>query len=473
MAEKKKVSSSVVAKAGIWYTISNFAFRSVAFITTPIFARILTNAQYGEFNNITSWVSILFIFTSCDLYTSIIRAKLDYEDDLERYGFSVLTLGSIITIALFLFTIPFSGFFADLMDIQPKYFIIIFIYLLFVQGFYVYITIERAHYKYKTFSILTGIGIVASCLLSLLLVTLMNNKLDARVIGQYVPYILIGMVLYVLVALKGKKVYFPYYKYALSLSLPLIPHLLSMTLLSSSDRIMITKLSGAEYTAIYSIAYIVANIITILIDSMNKAWAPWLLDSLKANEKSSIKKTAFLYFTIFIVMIFGILLVAPEIVLILGGKKYMDGIYVLPPLVIGTVFQFAYTMYVQVEYFEKKMKMVAIATSVAAIINVALNFVLIPKFGYIAAGYTTLISYMVLFLLHYFTVANLGYRNIFSRRVIFGGLILSLLTLPVSLILYKFQILRYITIGLYLLVLGVIVYRRRDIIIRFIRKRQV
>lgn len=65
-----------------------------------------------------------------------------------------------------------------------------------------------------------------------------------------------------------------------------------MTLLGSSDRIMITKLLGVEYTALYSIAHIVASIVAILIDSMNKAWAPWFLDSMKENEQKSIAKVS-------------------------------------------------------------------------------------------------------------------------------------------------------------------------------------
>lgn len=472
MTDKKQVSANVVLKAGAWYTISNFAFRAVAFITTPIFARILTKAEYGEFNNITSWVSILFILTSCDLYTSIIRAKLDYEDDLERYGFSVLTLGSIITVIIFAINMVFGDLFSDLMGIQAKYFPIMYVYLLFVQGFYVYITIERAHYKYKTFSLLTGVGIVASCLVSLLLVYLMQDKLDARVIGQYGPYIVIGAVLYFLVAKKGRNVHFPYYKYSILLSLPLVPHLLSMTLLSSSDRIMITKMAGAEYTAVYSIAYIVANIIAILIDSMNKAWAPWFLDTLKIDNKVAIRKTVLPYFGIFIALIIGILLAAPEIVLILGGSKYIEGIYVLPPLVIGTSFQFAYTMYVQVEFFEKKMKMVAIATSIAAVVNIVLNYFLIPKFGYIAAGYTTLIGYMILFAIHFITISRLGYKDIFDRKIIFGGLAFSVIVLPVALILYQNRVLRYVAFALYVALLIWIVYRNRDVIRQFIASRK-
>ena len=473
MASEGKISADVVLKSGLWYTIGNFAFRAVAFITTPIFTRLLSKAEYGEYNNITSWIAVLFIFTSCDLYTSIIRAKLDYEKDLERYSFSVLTLGSIISVALFAITMLFRNALADLMGIQPKYFYIMFVYLFFVQGYYVYITLERARYRYKKFSIITGAGIVLSCFFSLFLVLLMKDKLDARVYGQHIPYIVIGLVLYVLIAKKGKAVYLPYYRYGLLLSLPLVPHLLSMTILSASDRIMITKIAGAEYTAIYSVAYIVANIVSILLDSMNKAWAPWFLDSVKAKDLEAVKKAAVPYYGAFIAMIIGVLLAAPEVVMILGGRKYMEGVYVLPPLIVGCAFQFAYTMYVQVEFYEKKMKIVAVATSIAALINIVLNYVLIPYFGYIAAGYTSLVVYMILFLIHYYTACSLGYKSIFDRRIIIGGLGLTLGLMPIILVLYRVpNFVRYGVLAVYIIFLLGIVYHYRHLIKEILGRRK-
>lgn len=469
--KNKTVSSKVVLKSGIWYTVSNFMFRAVAFITTPIFARMLSKAEYGEFNNISSWISILFVLTSCDLYTSIIRAKLDYPDDIEQYGFSVLTLGSLITAGEFLVIMFFRNSISEIMGIEERYLGIMFAYLFFVQGYYVFITIERAHYRYKTFSILTGVGIISSCMLSVLLIMVLENKLNARVYGQYLPYILLGIILYILVARKGKQVQFAYYKYSLLLSLPMIPHLLSMTVLSSSDRIMIAKLCGSEYVALYSIAYIVANIIAILIDSMNKAWAPWFLDLLKNNDKKTIRKIARPYFGMFLIMILGIILVAPEIVYILGGEAYIEGIYVLPPLIIGCAFQFAYTMYAQVEFYEKRMKMVAIGTSVAALVNIGLNYVLLPIFGYVVAGYTTLIGYALLFTIHYITIYKLGYKDIFERKIIFGGLLILIICMPVVSILYKKILVRYCMVIIYLLFLIWYAYRKKDFLRKFKEKR--
>ena len=59
-------------KSGIWFTASNFLIKGIGFITTPIFTRLLTKAEFGEFNNFRTWVNILLILTSLNLESSLI-----------------------------------------------------------------------------------------------------------------------------------------------------------------------------------------------------------------------------------------------------------------------------------------------------------------------------------------------------------------------------------------------------------------
>lgn len=462
-------SSSVIAKSGIWYTLSNFLFRGIAFITTPIFARLLTKNEFGEFNNIISWIAILFIFTSCDLYTSIIRAKLDYENDLDSYALSVLTLGSIITLIIFAVVYIFRDAIFTLMEINLKYIYIMFLYLLTIQGYFCFITLERAKYRYKAFSIISGLAIVISSLVSVFAVIYFDNKLDARVYGWYIPYIVMGIILYFKVYKNGKEVKFEYYKYALTLSLPLVPHLLSMTILASSDKIMITKFINTEKTALYSVGYIIANIISILIDSLNKAWAPWFLDNLKIGKKDIIKKLSKYYYMIFVILIVGVLLISPEIILILGGEKYSSSINLIPPFLVGGLFQFLYTLYVQYEFFEKKMNAVAIATGISAASNIILNFIFIPKIGYVAAAYTTMASYFILFIIHYRVVCKLGYRNIIDKKILVSTIFFMMVLLLISKYLFRSVVLRYLLVVIIGLGAMYLIFKKRFLIKKFFK----
>ena len=308
-------SSGVVAKAGLWYTVCNFFFRGMAFITTPIFARMMTKTELGSFSNFSSWAAILTVVTSFDLAQSIIRSKLEHEKDMDSYIWSILTFSTIWTLLLYGLVLLFPSIFSEFLKIDEKYIHIMFLYLLSAPAYQMLITKHRAFYKYKMFVLLTGIMSVSGTLLSLTMVILMQDKLMGRIMGYYIPNIIIGFSIFAILAIKGKKVKVRYWKYACVICLPLVPHVLSLYLLSSSDTLIITRLCGAEYTAVYSIAYSAYHIVTILFDSMNKAWAPWLLESLHQKKYSQIKKVSKVYIGIFVIIILIILLVFMTIIL--------------------------------------------------------------------------------------------------------------------------------------------------------------
>lgn len=442
-------NNKVAIKSGLWYVIGDILFRTIGFLTTPIFTRILSVAEFGQFNNILSWSVILFFIVSIDLHSSLVRSKLDYEDDMEGYATSILLLSTVVNIILYAIVKLNIGFFSELFSIQPKYIDIMFIYMLFLEAYYVFITYERANYRYKRYTIATGIVILSVNIVSIALVFILQDKLNARVYGYFIPYIIIGAVMYFMIVKRKPKIKIEYIKYALALSLPLLPHLISLNILSSSDKVMITSMIGEEANAIYSIAYLIANILVIIYVAMNKAWAPWFMDTLKAGNKAIIRTASKFYFLAFVAIIFGVGLISPEVILILGGQKYLEATTVLVPLLISTIFQFGYSMYLQVEVYEKKLKVVSFATIVAALTNIGLNFILLKRFGYVAAGYTTLIGYGVCYLIHYNTISKMGYKHLLDTKTINIALLGSLLVLPIFTVLYNYTVIRYIILIVY------------------------
>ena len=81
-----------VIQSGVWFTFSSFLINAVSFFITPLFARLLTKGEYGDFSNFTSWLSIIFVVTSLNLEASLIRARFDFEQDLDRYVLSMASL---------------------------------------------------------------------------------------------------------------------------------------------------------------------------------------------------------------------------------------------------------------------------------------------------------------------------------------------------------------------------------------------
>ena len=96
----------------------------------------------------------------------------------------------------------------------------------------------------------------------------------------------------------------------------------------------------------------------------------------------------------------ALILIAPEVVKILANESYWEGISIIPPVVLANYVIFAYSLYVNIEHYYKKTPYITVNTIIAAASNIVLNFIFIPRYGYIAAAYTTLASYFISFVLH-------------------------------------------------------------------------
>ena len=459
-----------VFNSGIWFTISNFIVRGIGFITTPIFTRLLTKSEYGAYNNFATWMTIILIVTSLNLEASLIRARYDFEKELKNYVSSMMVLSALSTLIWFIVIVLFRNVFVDLFSIDFKYICCMFIYLLFYPAINLFQTMERFEYKYKwTAGISLAVALTTS-LLSVVLVYRLTNRLTGRILGYVIPIGVIGLCIIIYFVLSKSQVKIFYWKYALPFTLPFIPHLLAMNLLSGMDRLMIKQYCGSEDLAIYSLAYTCGSIITILVTSINDAFSPWLGEMLSQKNYKALNEISIPYVSVFAYCACGSVLVIPEILLLLGGKVYMDAQYVMPPVAASTILQFIYCMYVNVEQYEKKTKLMAVASVSSVIVNYILNYFFIPRFGYIAAAYTTYASYFVLMFFHMLIVNHIGRSEVYKNKIIIIlALIVSIIMFSVTFIMNNFAV-RYSIVILYILVGLYLIYKNQDIIKKFLKK---
>jgi len=461
--------NKLAIKSGIWYTVANFLVRTVTFFTTPIFTRLLTKAEYGDFNTFLSWQSVAIVVISLNLEASLLTARFDYKDDLERYKKSIVCLGWISTLVWIALVSVFSSFVVEKMQISLVYIYSMLLYVGFSPVINIYQMCERFEYRYRN-SVLMGLAIaLGSSVLSVILVKNMSDRLSGRIIGSVAPTIVIGLVL-IIRYLISSEFTTRYWKYALKLCIPYIPHLLSLTILNMIDRIMIKSICGSESTAMYSLAYNCGAIITMLIGSMNNAFAPWLGNRLNRGEYSEIKSFAKKYIGCFTVIAITIILVGPEILYILGGEPYLEAKYVMVPVAAGCFCQFMYTMFVNVEQLLKKTTYMAYASVSAAVLNYVLNHIFIPKYGYIAAAYTTLIGYFWLLILHMLIVRIIGCKHVYDYKFV-SLMIVSVVVVSVGINwVYSMNILRLIVFISYVAGLGIFVIRKRDAIMAVVNQ---
>lgn len=466
---KEKTAS--VAKVGIIYTISNILVRGMAFLTTPIFTRLLSQTEYGEFSNISAWANIISIVVTLQLYVSIVRAKYDYSEEIDKYLSSILILGNLITLICWGVVELQMPFFEKFFDMDKLFIRIIFIYALFSPAMQILTYKNRIYSKYKAVVCFTWITLITATGGSVILVLLLENRLLGRVIGNYFFVSIVDLGLWFYIIFKGRCVSPKYWKYALTFSVPLIPHELAGQLLLSSDRIIIKKICGAEDAALYSLAYTISTIASVLLTSLNQAWQPWLYDRIEENKKDVIYKYSIPYTIVFAAGCCGVMLVGPEIVYIFGGQVYSEAKYVIPPVCFGIMLQFVYTLYANIEFYKKKTGWISAATLISAIVNIGLNFLLIPSFGYVAAAYTTAIGFGVMVVFHYCVVRfKTDLADIYNLKMLLLIVLVVALVTGISLILYKVTMIRFFVILLYLCMLVCVIIKNKNEIIRLLKK---
>lgn len=455
-------ANNSILKIGLIYTISNIVVKGIVFLTTPIFTRLMSQTAYGEFSSISSWANIITTIVTLNLYSSISVAKHDYDDVFDKYLSSILILGNIVTAICWVIIESNIIVFENIFSMDRMYIRSIMLYSFFSPATQILLNKYRMYNEYKKVVIITWTTLIVSTVGSLLFVCTFQDKLMGRVLGYYVILAVINIIFWIYILIEGKQIHLKYCKYALNLALPLVPHELAGIVLTSSDRIIIQQLCGAEKTALYSLAYTISTILNVFLSSINQAWVPWFYDKLEKEEFEHIRKASNMVIVLFAVGCIGVMLVGPEIIMIFGGKQYLAAKSIVPPVCLAVMFQLVYTMYVNIEFYMKKTSIISIATIMATIINVVLNYIFIPHLGYVVAAYTTAIGFAMMCILHILAVRKISdYSGVFSRKTIMLSVGVVILGMLIILLIYEMVIIRMVMILAYFVLIFALLYKYR------------
>lgn len=401
-------------KAGAGYTIGNVLIKGISFISLPVFSHLLSTIEFGYFNTYISYEAIITIFLGLGMHASIKTAFYDYKGKQETFISTqslIVLFVTILLLSVYLILHNFINSFTGFTTIVTVFMI--------AQSFgAAMLNIVNSKlsltYNYKFYLWYAAYNTVLNFVLSVILMftILRDNRFLARVVGSSIPLITIGILsIYKFEHIKGKKYDAGMAKYALVFGIPLIWHYLSQQIQSQFDRIMITNMIGATATGIYSFVYTIANIFQIIFYSTDNVWGVWMLDRMEKKEYLTIKGKANQYMLLMTVIACGMMLISKEMIMVVGPSMYLEGINIFIPIIIGMYFLFLYTVFVGVEYYFKETKYIGITTFIAATVNVITNFVFIGMFGYQAAAYTTLFSYVVMFALHWLIAKKILKKN--------------------------------------------------------------
>lgn len=462
----------VQAKAAIWFAICSIITKCISMITVPIFTRLMTTDQYGVYSVYNSWLQMVTVIATLRLDYSVFNKGMSkYPKERDAYTVSMQTFTTLVVAGLAIAYLPFADVVNAYTGLSTVITLMMLLEIVFSSAVSYWMTRRRYEYKYHTIILATLFISIGNALLGVAAVLLFEQKDVARIASVVLIYCIVGTVIYVVnIRRGGRLVGWGYVKYALAFNLPLLPHYAAMYVIDSFDRIMIQAMVGFSAAAIYSVACALGNALKIVTNSINNAIVPWMYEMMGAGEFKKLGKTTSLVILIPVIPVLLLVLVGPEVVWLFGGDAYAEASYVLAPIAEALVFSFCYIVLANIEFFFDKNRFVMFVSLIASAANIALNYVFIAIFGYLAAAYTTLGCYVFIAICHFFYVRVLfqrkGMDSPFSARLL-GGAGLGLILVGVFItLLYPYPVVRYAVF----FVAMVVLFIKRKRLIAFLRK---
>lgn len=458
----------VQVRASFWFLICSFLQKGISTLSTPIFTRLMSTAEYGQYGSFNSWLNIVTVLVSLRLYSGVYTQGLvKFSDDRAVFSSSLQGLTTALTLGFTVAYLLFRDFWNGLMSLTTVQVLSMLVMIWATAAFHFWAAEQRVNYSYRSLVLVTLIVSLAKPVIGIVFVLNANDKVTARILGLVLVELIGYIGLYAAQMRRGRKFYSArFWKYALMFNLPLVPHYLSQTVLSSSDRIMIKRMVGSSEAGLYNLAYSVSSIMTLFNTALTQTVSPWLYQKIKVKQTRDIAPIAYLTLGIIALVNVLLILLAPEAVAIFAPKAYSEAIWVVPPVAMGCYFMYSYDLFAKFAFYYEKTGFVMAASVFGAVLNLALNYIFIPIYGYIAAGYTTLVCYLVYASGHYLFMRRICREHCggvypYDTRIIAG---ISLAFMAVSfamLFTYRYAPVRY---AIVLAIAAAAVANRRKII---------
>ena len=400
-----------VNKITILNIVSTFVLQGIAFITTPIFTRLLGTGQFGMYSLFNSWVLILTCLMGFSVNSSIGTGIYTFKDKYIYFRNSVLlssTLICLLELILIGICIPiltkitgFSGWLIIILGVTAlSHYIVNFAQMAFIYE------------KKADNNLILSVSIsIVSVVVSIFLIYKANDnsRYLGRIYGVAITYLVAAIIVWLLLFLKKpvgiKK---EYLKYGIVVGFPIVFHSLSQQILGQSDRVMMQWFGvNTDKIGIYSLFYTISSVLVTILGALNNSWCPFYYDDLNEKKWEILNKKCKNYIELFTVLGIGFLFLSREVSYLMADESYWSGINIIPILTFAVYFTFMYQFPVNFEFFHKKTKIIAIGTVGAGILNVILNAIMIPKWGMYGAAIATTISYLALFFAHYYIVIHM------------------------------------------------------------------
>lgn len=396
-----------IGRNSVVYSLAGLITRGMSLVLLPLYAHVLTPADYGILG-VTSTVSgLLSIVLSLAVQSSFTRAYFNSDSEAEHRSLVGTLLAFVVVVpGLMALSLQIAGSVGWLRPFRSIPFSPFLSLTLWATYLSVVPNLLQTVYITKQHALRVMVLNVGNSVLLVGLSAYYLLYLKQGVVGSLKANLVSAMVMWVvsialLVRLASWSFSFKLLGSALLYSAPLVPHLLSHWLLNMSDRIVLEpRVSGGDL-GLYSLGYQLGLVLTIFTMGISNSTTPVLFGLLKdPDRREAVPRIGTQVVAAMWSLGLALALLGGHVIRMLTPVGYHRAATIVPWIVLGFALHGSYLVVSTGTFYSMRTGWIPVVTAVAGLVNVGLNLVLVPRFGIMAAAVNTAVGYGVLAVLH-------------------------------------------------------------------------
>ena len=398
-------------------TISNFGSKILSFLLVPLYTSVLSTAEYGTYDLYVITIFLLTPILSLNIVEALMRFSLDKGNDK-----SAVFMGSMfhyaIACAICILLVCINSLFhiIDSFCEYPVFFILYFSLSLLSD---LMIQFARGLEKLKDVAVagIINSGVMLSC--NILFLVVFKIGLTGYFLANCLAFLVSAV--YLIIRLRVWKYIninkvFSLRKSMVNYSKPMILNTIGWWINNASDKYVVTWLCGTAINGIFSVAYKIPSILTMLQTIFNQAWTISAVKEFDKNSGEFYSKTYTVYNAI-LVSCCSILVVFNKLIAkLLFSKEFYTAWEYAPFLMIAVVFSSLSSLLGGIFSAAKKSKIYGKTTMLGAIVNIFANIALVLLYGAIGAAIATVISNVIVWIARVVESNKIVTLNINNKR---------------------------------------------------------
>lgn len=412
--------------------LSNICLKAINFFLLPLYTSYLTPTMLGVSDTITTFTGLLFPLFVMGLDSAYSAFYFDSRDlDRDKKIYNTIRLLMLIVSIIPIIACLFSKQISVVLFHHSDNWLVIVISLISVSInlWYLPLTLElRMKNRMTIFSVITVVSSLLMILFNVIFVTMLKLGIYALILTTAIVYFVQFILLLICIRQKfetkfiDKNLIKKIYKFAL----PLVPMAIVTWILNLSDRYVLLYFHGEGAVGLYGIGSRLITVINMFISGVTTAYTTFAYSNV---ENKDAKKQYAMVLNILYVVLIGVCFIlsmfAVEVTQLATAAEngYQNAYEPIRDMMFAQVIYAISTITSYGIFFAKKTHLSLISTSVAAVVNLVLNIMFVPKYGIVAAAATTLIGYVIMFGMNY-VFAQKYYKCYYGIKKILYNLVL-------------------------------------------------